>query len=142
VLANLFLPTEVSQGTQLWGTDSSIIPASAGPLDNKSITLAITGPHTIVMKLHGHNLSILHGELVGIISSLVLSDSQNNSSVIYTDHLNSTRLINDSQTSANINARLQHMNGCSYYKWILHLLGSQQVAIYNICDDRFVGTLR
>ena len=121
VLANLFLPTEVSQGTQLWGTDGSMIPASAGPLDDKSITSAVTGPHTIVMKLHGRNLSILHGELI--------SDSQNNSSVIYTDHLNSTRLINDSQTSTNIDARLRHMNGRSYYKWILNLLGSRQAAI-------------
>jgi hypothetical protein len=90
VLANLFLPSEVSRGTQLWGTDGSMIPASAGPLDDKSVTSAITGPHTIVMKLLGRNLSILHGELVGIIGGLVLSDSQNDSTVIYTDHLNST----------------------------------------------------
>jgi hypothetical protein len=67
-----------------------MIPASTGPLDDKSVTSAITGPHTIVMKLLGHNLSILHGELVGIIGGLVLSDSQNDSTVIYTDHLNST----------------------------------------------------
>jgi len=81
--------------------------------------------HTIVMKLPGHNISILHGELVRIISGLVLSDSQDDSTMIYTDHLNSTRLIDDSWASANIDTCLQHMNGHSYYKWILHLLGSQ-----------------
>lgn len=129
VLSNLFLPSEVSQGTQIWGTDGSMLPASAGPLDDKSVTSAITGPHTIVMKLRGRNISILHGELVGIIGGLVLSDSQDNSTVIYTDHLNSTRLIDDSRTSANIEARIRHMNGRSYYKWILHLLGSRQAAI-------------
>lgn len=129
VLANLFLPTGVSQDTQLWGTDGSIIPASAGPLDEKSVISAITGRHTIVMRLRGRNLSILHGELVGIIGGLALSNPLNNLAVIYTDHLNSTRLIDDSRTSANIDARLRHMNGRSYYKWILHLLGSRQAAV-------------
>jgi hypothetical protein len=106
-----------------------MIPASVGPLDDKSVISAITGPHTIVMKLLNCNISIPHGELVGIISGLVLSDSLNNSTVIYTDHLNSTRLIDNSKTSANIDAHLHHMNGCSYYKWILHLLSSQQADI-------------
>ena len=81
VLSNLFLPSEVSQDTQIWGTDGSMLPASAGPLDDKSVTSAITGPHTIVMKLRGRNISILHGELVGIIGGLVLSDSQDNSTI-------------------------------------------------------------
>ena len=101
-----------------------MIPASAGPLDDKSVTSAIMGQHTLVMRLCGRNLSILHGELTGIISGLVLSDPLSDPTVIYTDHLNSTRLIDDSQTLANIDACLQHMNGHSYYKCILHLLGS------------------
>ena len=129
LLANYFSPSEVSQDTQLWGMDGFMIPASAGPLDDKLVTSAITGLHTIVMKLLGRNVSILHGKLVGIIGSLVLSDPHNNSAVIYTDHLNSTRLINDSKTSANIEACLHHMNGHSYYKWILHLISSQQAVI-------------
>jgi hypothetical protein len=85
VSADLFFPAEISRGTQLWGTDRSMIPASVGPLDDKSVTSAIMGPHTIVMKLCGCNLSILHGELVGIIGGLVLSDSQDNSTMIYTN---------------------------------------------------------
>ncbi|KAF8227892.1 hypothetical protein L208DRAFT_1074342, partial [Tricholoma matsutake] len=129
LLANFFPPSEVSQDTQLWGMDGSMIPTSAGPLDDKSVTSAITGPHTIVMKLLSCNVSILHGKLVGIIGGLILSDSHNNSAVIYTDHLNSTRLIDDSKTSANIEACLCHMNGCSYYKWILHLISTRQTVI-------------
>jgi hypothetical protein len=94
VCANLFLPSKASLGTQLWGTDGSMVPASAGPLDDKSVTSAITGPCTIVMKPLGHNISILHGELVGIIGGLILSDPLNDSTMIYTDHLNSTRQLN------------------------------------------------
>ncbi|KAF8237617.1 hypothetical protein L208DRAFT_1149273, partial [Tricholoma matsutake] len=52
------------------------------------------------------------------------------SAVIYTDHLNSTRLIEDSKTSANIEAHLHHMNGRSYYKWIVHLISTQQAVIH------------
>jgi hypothetical protein len=129
VHANLFLPSEASHGTQLWGTDGSMVPASAGLLDDKSVTSAITGPCTVVMKLLGRNISILHGELVGIIGGLILSDPLDNSTVIYTDHLNSTRLIDDSRTSANIDARLRHMNGRAYYKWLLHLMSSRQATI-------------
>ncbi|KAF8233571.1 hypothetical protein L208DRAFT_1203923, partial [Tricholoma matsutake] len=86
-----------SRGSQLWGTDGSMVPASAGLLDDKSVTSAITGPHTMVMRLLGCNISILHGELVGIIGGLILSDPLDDSTLIYTDHLNSTRLIDDSQ---------------------------------------------
>src|SRR5277367_3459232 len=129
VLANHFLPTIISSGSRQWGTDGSMIPSSAGALDYKSVTSAITGPRTIVMKLLGRNISILHGELIGIIGGLVLSNSEDDPTVIYTDHLNSTRLVDDSRTSANIDARLRHMNGRSYYRWILHLLGSRQAAI-------------
>ena len=60
-----------------------MIPSSAGPLDEKLVTSAITGPHTIVMKLPGHNISILHGKLVRIIGGLILSDSQDDTTMIY-----------------------------------------------------------
>ena len=106
-----------------------MLPASAGSLEDKLVTSAVTGPQTIVMKLVGRNISILHGELVAIISGLVLLDTRDNTTMIYTDHLNSTRLIDDSRTSINIDARLRHMNGRAYYRWILHLLGSRQVAV-------------
>ncbi|KAF8218493.1 hypothetical protein L208DRAFT_1350804, partial [Tricholoma matsutake] len=129
VHANLFLPCEASWGSQLWGTDGSMVPTSAGLLDDKSVTSAITGPHTVVMRLLGHNISILHGELVGIIGGLILSDPLDDSTMIYTDHLNSTRLIDDSQTSANIDACLRHMNSRAYYKWLLHLLHSRWATI-------------
>jgi hypothetical protein len=81
------------------------------------------------MKLVRRNISILHGELVGIIGSLVLLDTRDSSTVIYMDHLNSTRLIDDSRTSVSIDACLRHMNSRAYYRWILHLLGSRQVAV-------------
>jgi hypothetical protein len=51
--------------------------------------------------------------------ALVLADP---SPQIYTDHLNSTMLIDDSLTAVNQERRLRSMNGRSYYRWILDLV--------------------
>ncbi|KAJ7228423.1 hypothetical protein GGX14DRAFT_530225 [Mycena pura] len=84
-------------GHQLWASDGSMIPAAAGILDPKSIIAAVTGPQTIVLRIDGRNSSILQGELIGIIAGLIMSDGPGSS--LFTDHQNSTRLIDDSRTS-------------------------------------------
>jgi hypothetical protein len=79
-----------------------MVPASAGMLDDKSVTSAVVGPSTLVLKLPGRNVSILHGKLMGLIIALVLSGRRPNSAnpgCLFTDHLNSVRLISDSQTN-------------------------------------------
>jgi hypothetical protein len=49
--------------------------------------------------------------------------------VIYTDHLNSTILIEDSQSAVNQDRRLRSMNGRSYYWWILDLVNRKTATI-------------
>ena len=96
-------------------------PASAGIGDNKTVTTAITGPQTTVMKLAGRNSSILHGELMGILSGIVLADDSNHNAtpLLYTDHLNTVRIVQDVRSMADQEPRLRRMSGRSYYQWIL-----------------------
>ncbi|KAG6913253.1 hypothetical protein DXG01_008368 [Tephrocybe rancida] len=129
VLAKYFAPTLIPQCVHSWGTDGSMRPATAGLLDDKSVTSAITGEHTVVMKLPGRNISILQGELMGIIGGLILARSDKSTPIIYTDHLNSTWLIDDSRADPNIEARIRNMNGRSYYRWILHLLKAKRASV-------------
>ncbi|KJA27645.1 hypothetical protein HYPSUDRAFT_130807 [Hypholoma sublateritium FD-334 SS-4] len=101
---------------QFWASDGSMVPATAGITEMKSITGAATGDNTLVMKTKGRNLSILHGELVGLILALVLSQDQMDSTMaltLLTDHLNSVRIIQDSRSSIDQAPRLRNMNGRS-----------------------------
>ena len=73
-----------------------MIPATSGISDPKSITAAVTGPTTLVLCINHHNTSILQGEQMGLLGPLVLAKL---SPQIYTDHLNSATLIEDSRTA-------------------------------------------
>ena len=55
VLAHLLELTPSSQATDrhVWASDGSVAPASAGTMDDKSVTAALTGPMTMVMKIGG-----------------------------------------------------------------------------------------
>ena len=57
-----------------------------------------------------------------MIPSLSLPLLADLSPQVYTDHLNSTQLIEDSRTVVNQANRLRSMNGRSYYRWILDLV--------------------
>ncbi|TFK21088.1 hypothetical protein FA15DRAFT_718181 [Coprinopsis marcescibilis] len=69
----------------------------------------------------GTNISILQGEVMGLIASSILSgcSSGDGDTIILTDHLNSVRLLADSKTAVSQEARLRHSNGRSYYRWLL-----------------------
>src|SRR6202050_1008150 len=84
-----------------WGSDGSMIPATSGIGDDKSVTATVTGPQMIVVQLSGRNLFILHGELIGLIMGLVLSNNNNQNNKLFTDHLNSVRFIDNTKTSIN-----------------------------------------
>ena len=99
-----------------------MIPATSGIGDDKSVTAAVTGPQTIVVRLSGRNVFVLHGELVGLIMGLVLSDNNTLNNKLFTDHLNSAHFIDDTRTSINQENRLRNMNGRSYYRWIMDLV--------------------
>lgn len=117
----------------LWASDGSMVPSTAGVLDTKTVIGAATGTQTLAMRVSGKNISILHGELIGMISALVLSkftrnDDQNNHRLL-TDHLNTVRLVNDSQSNVDQTPRLRFMNGRSYYRWLLDLTSQLKTQI-------------
>ena len=115
-------PSSLPHQNRTWGSDGSMIPATSGIGEDKSVTAAIMGPKTIVVRLSGRSLFILHGELIGLVMGLVLSDNETLNNKLFTDHLNSTRFIDDARTSINQENRLRGMNGRSYYRWIMDLV--------------------
>jgi hypothetical protein len=109
--------------TSTWASDGSMLPATAGILDNKSVTSALTGPVTMVMKLVGRNTNILHGEIFGLILGHILCNS-NNDNLLYTDHLNSVRFLQDTLTNIDQERNLRYRNARSYLRW-LYLLSKE-----------------
>ena len=99
-----------------------MIPATSGIGDDKSVTAAITGPQTVVVRLRGRNTFVLHGELIGLIMGLVLSEDEDLNQKLFTDHLNSVCFIDDTRTCISQEIHLRGMNGRSYYRWILDLV--------------------
>lgn len=103
-----------------WASDGSMVPASAGILDDKTVTAALTGHRTMVMRLQGRNSNILHGEIFGIIMGhlLIPQGGANDDKHLYTDHLNTTRFLQDSRSNINQDAALRYRNGRSYLRWL------------------------
>jgi hypothetical protein len=60
---------------------------------------------------------------------LVLSPADHPDAILYTDHLNSVRLIEDSRTVVDQRHRLRTMNARSYYRWILALIAKNPLKI-------------
>jgi len=98
-------------------------PASATIEEEKVILGAATGPPTLVLKVPGHNVSILHGEQIGLIIALILAgQNSDDTQLLLTNHQNSVRLIKDSQSNVSQVPHLHNMNGRTYYQWILSLI--------------------
>jgi len=73
-----------------------MMPASSRILDTKTVMATLTGPKTMVLKLSGHNISILHGEIMGLIMGYIIPNCRDDFSVdLYTDHLNTVRFLQD-----------------------------------------------
>ncbi|KAJ7491047.1 hypothetical protein FB451DRAFT_1023142 [Mycena latifolia] len=83
----------------IWATDGSMIPASAGLLQQKSVTAAITGPVTLVLQIDGSNIASTQGELIGLTGGILFADSTTSTPRLYTDYLNAVKLIEDSKSS-------------------------------------------
>ncbi|KAJ7243120.1 hypothetical protein B0H12DRAFT_1131436, partial [Mycena haematopus] len=122
-------PSAAASCAQVWGTDGSMIPASAALSQERQVTAAATGPATVIVKLLGRNLSILHGELMGHILALVLCDDTTAVPCLYSDHQNSVNLIDDIRSDPSQISRLRGMNGRSYYRWILELVQEGRVSM-------------
>lgn len=119
----------MSSDKQLWASDGSMIPASAGIGKDRTVMAMVMGPQTLVLQTTGCNSSILHGELMGLILGLVLAVEPPKTAQLYSDHMNSTCLISDSKTIADQEPKLWHMNGQSYYSWIMSLVWQKQVLV-------------
>lgn len=116
-------PSTTHHQDHMWASNGSMIPNTSGLGDDKSVTAAVTGPQTMVVQLSGQNLFILHGELIGLVMGLVLSNNNTlNNDKLFTDHLNSIHSIDDTRTSINQENHLRNMNGHSYYRWIMDLV--------------------
>ncbi|KAF5374645.1 hypothetical protein D9615_009023 [Tricholomella constricta] len=122
-------PAPTSHSPHLWATDGSMQPATAGLFDHKAVTAALTGSSTLVLRIPGRNVSILHGEVMGLIAAMIVADHGNSLTKVYTDHLNSVRLLDDSRTHANIGARIRGMNGRSYYRWLTELYSDGRIQL-------------
>jgi len=107
-----FTPSSYHHDNSTWATDGSMIPATSGISDRKSITAAVTGPATLILQIKDRNASILQGEQMGLLAALILTES---TPQIYTDHMNSTTLVDDSCTAINQERQLHMMNGQSYH---------------------------
>lgn len=113
-------PSSHSTEGKGWASDGSMVPASAGVMEEKSVTAALTGPVTMVMKLNGRNSNILHGEVFGLIMGHILSAPGHNNT-LFTNHLNSVHFLQDMNSNINLEKALRYCNRRSYFRW-LHLL--------------------
>src|ERR1700677_3183988 len=68
-----FPPSTLHHGGSNWASDGSMVPAASGLGDPKSVTTALTGPSTLVLKIPGRNISILQGELMGLVAGLLMA---------------------------------------------------------------------
>jgi hypothetical protein len=121
-----FTPSSCGHDNSTWATDRSMIPTASGISDRKSITAAVAGPATLILRIKDRNASILQGEQMGLLAALVLAESPPQ---IYTNHMNSTTLVDDSRTAVNQEHQLRTMNGRSYYRWILDLASRKSAKI-------------
>ncbi|KAJ7098214.1 hypothetical protein C8R43DRAFT_907686, partial [Mycena crocata] len=116
----------------LWASDGSMIPASASLGDRHTVTAAVTGPLTLILQLRDRNLSILHGELMGHVLGLILSDDPRHLVHVprfYSDHQNSVDLVADIMSDSCQESRLRGMNGRSLYRWILQLVREKRAVL-------------
>lgn len=95
--------------------------AAASWRDPKSVTATVTGPKMFALKVMGKLASNLQGEIMGIISALMVASANANNLTIFTDHLNSTQLLDDAQSKLGSVWKLQNMNSQPYYQWAISL---------------------
>ncbi|KAH7875505.1 uncharacterized protein C8R40DRAFT_1170604 [Lentinula edodes] len=66
LLSGLQPSPHIQTEQQIWASDGSMVPASAGLLDKRSVTTSVTGPTTLVAQVSRISAFITHGELAGI----------------------------------------------------------------------------
>ncbi|KAF5347864.1 hypothetical protein D9758_013810 [Tetrapyrgos nigripes] len=127
-------PSPSSNDNFTWASDGSMIPVSAGLFDQKSILSAITGPRTLVLKVTNMSASITHGELLGLVLGSLLSKSltQTMTSTLHSDALYCIQTLENCKMDVNQLFKLRHMNGRSYYRWILDINNRNDISIKHV----------
>jgi hypothetical protein len=115
-----------------WGSDGSMIPVASGIGDSKSVTAVLIGLSTMVFRISGRNISILQGELMGIVAGLLMASESPQSSMLHSDHLNSVWFIKDIRSKVGQETKLVHMNGRSYYRWIVDLARRSSTSVVHV----------
>ena len=122
-------PSPNVENDKAWASDGSMIPAASGILNDKTVTSALTGSRTMVMKLSGRNVSILHGEIFGLIMGHLLPPSDEEIRHLYSDHLNTVRFLQDVHSNIEQESTLRYRNGRSYLRWLKTLTKNSRVQV-------------
>jgi hypothetical protein len=83
------LPSNLHHVGPDWASDRSMIPAASSIGETKLVTTALIGPLTLILRISGRNISILEGELMGLVAGLLMALENLQSSTLHSDHLNS-----------------------------------------------------
>ncbi|KAJ8089853.1 hypothetical protein PM082_018430 [Marasmius tenuissimus] len=127
--ANLFSSSSPDNiPRQIIASDASLLPPSPSILQPRSITFsALHNNKSFVFSIPRSqtSFSILHGELYGLILAALLyksSPSHFEDSIIYSDHLNAIRFINNALRNKPLPSVIFSVPARSLYRWLLHII--------------------
>ena len=100
-----------------WGTDGSARPSTAKWGEKRTVVSAVVGPRGLRTASSILSHTIFQAEATAIAYQTELMEKGDNHTV-YSDHLNSLRLISDLTNSSTSSHKLRKMPGRSIYKWI------------------------
>jgi hypothetical protein len=100
-----------------WGTDGSARPSSAKWGKKMMVVSAVVGPKRLrtVSSLLSHTIFQAEATAIAYQTELMTEKTSN---VVYSDHLNSLRLLADLRNSTTSSHKMRKMPGRSIYKWI------------------------
>ena len=108
------------EGMIVWATDGSMKSAASSLGEKRVVTSAIIGPKTLTTRDEDQSQWVIHGEVRAIAMALemISADPMRPRTVIYTDHLNAKRTLDDLKSSPeDYNEKLRNKPARSLYKW-------------------------
>ncbi|KAK0460747.1 uncharacterized protein EV420DRAFT_1762933 [Desarmillaria tabescens] len=123
-------PTSIPPG--IFASDASMLPAAPSFRHQHSVTfLSISHSSALAMNLDCFRTSawVYHGETYRLIASTIHQYNLPSppphlpsSPTLYTDHLNSSRIVSSALHLPPLPHQWSSLPGCSLYRWLLHLL--------------------
>ncbi|KAL0946881.1 hypothetical protein HGRIS_013047 [Hohenbuehelia grisea] len=128
-LCRLALNPGHGTGANIAVSDASMVPAAAHRGAHRSvIAAAASDAASIAVSLASFEKSagILHGEVYAIIIAYLLSKlARTPVDILYSDHQNSTRLINDALRHPPLQHAWSARTGRPLYRWLMHILSPE-----------------